>query len=54
MAGRKKIKCLLGTKRTYSFICYPSEYQKLKIEFQKLKSQRNKYYIKEDENGKND
>ena len=46
--GRKKITCSLGEKRVYSFWCYPVEYQKLKIEFEKLKSKRKKYVKKED------
>ena len=46
--GRKKITCILGEKKVYSFWCYPNEYQKLKIEFEKLKKQRKKYYLKEE------
>lgn len=45
--GRKKITCILGEKRNYSFNCYPIEYQKLRIEFEKLKRKRYKYYVKE-------
>jgi hypothetical protein len=48
--GRKKINCSLGNKRVYSFWLYPIEYEKLRIEFQKLKRQRSKYYIKEEVN----
>ena len=52
MAGRKKIICSLGKKRNYTFCCYPIEYQKLYIEYQKLKKERPKYYIKEDKDDK--
>lgn len=46
MAGRKKIVCELGEKRVYSFWLYPSEFQKLKIEYNKIKAQRKKYQTK--------
>lgn len=45
--GRKKIICSLGIKRPYCFWLYPAEFQQLKIEFNKLKKQRSKYYEKE-------
>lgn len=47
--GRKKIKCSLGEKKPYSFWLYPVEYERLKIEFQKLKRERYKYYIEGEE-----
>ena len=46
MSGRKRIKSELGEKRVYSFWLYPSEYQKLKIEYLKLKRQRKQYETK--------
>ena len=46
MAGRKIIKSELGEKRVYSFWLYPSEYQKLKIEYAKLKKLRKQYETK--------
>lgn len=46
MAGRKIIKSDLGEKRVYSFWLYPYEYQKLKIEYAKLKKLRPLYETK--------
>ena len=45
--GRKKIFCTLGEKRSYSFSLYPIEFQRMKIEFEKIKKDRPKYYVKE-------
>lgn len=42
--GRKKINCSLGEKRPHTFWLYPVEFERLRIEFNKLKSQRKKYY----------
>lgn len=50
--GRKKIVCALGKKKMCTFCAYPIEIQKLKIEYEKLKRQRPKYYIKEEEDDK--
>ena len=47
--GRKKIYCALGERKNYSFNCYPLEYQKLKIEHEKLKRERCKYYIRKED-----
>ena len=44
--GRKRIQSELGEKRVFSFWLYPSEYAKLKIEFQKLKALRKRYETK--------
>ena len=44
--GRKRIKSDLGEKRVFSFWLYPSEYAKLKIEYQKIKALRKKYETK--------
>ena len=46
MAGRKRIKSELGKRRMYSFFLYPSEYQKMRIEFNKLKKLRKQYETK--------
>lgn len=43
--GRKPLKSLLGEKRKHSIVCFDLEWQQLKIEFEKLKKQRVKYYI---------
>lgn len=50
--GRKKINCLLGKQIIWTCRAYPFEVQQLKIEFNKLKQQRKKYYIKEEEHDK--
>ena len=43
MAGRKKIQSDLGEKKVYTFWLYPSEAQKIKIEYAKLKKLRPLY-----------
>lgn len=48
--GRKRIKCVLGSKKRHTINCYDLEWQQICIEFQKLKKQRVKYYIQEDNN----
>ena len=47
--GRKKLVSSLGIKSVYSFWLYPIEYQKMKIEYEKLKRKRRQYqtYIEE-------
>lgn len=50
--GRKKINCLLGEQIIWTCRAYPYEVQQLKIELNKLKKQRPKYYIKENEDDK--
>lgn len=47
--GRPKILSRLGEKHRHSLECYDLEWQQLKIYFEKLKSERPKYYIKEGE-----
>lgn len=43
MAGRKRVKSELGVKSVYTFWLYPSEAQKMKIEYAKLKKIRKLY-----------
>ena len=43
--GRPKIISRLGEKHRHSLECYDLEWQQIKIYFEKLKSQRSKYYI---------
>jgi len=47
--GRPKIKSMLGDKHRHSLECYDLEWQQIRIYFEKLKSQRPKYYIEEGE-----
>ena len=47
--GRPPITCVLGTKKIRSIECYDLEWQKIKIYFAKLKKERPKYYIENDE-----
>lgn len=46
MAGRKRISSELGEKRVYSFWLYPSEFQQMKIMFNKIKARRKMYETK--------
>lgn len=46
LVGRKKIICSLGDKVFWCCWAYPSEVQKLKIEYAKLKRERSKYTTK--------
>lgn len=47
--GRKKINCNLGEKQRHTINCYDFEWQQIKIFYAKLKRDRYKYYIKEEE-----
>lgn len=47
--GRKKIYSKLGTKKLRTISCYDLEWQQIKIFYQKIKTERPKYYIKEGE-----
>lgn len=42
--GRKKIDCSLGEKTRHTINCYDYEWQRLKIEYEKIKRERPKYY----------
>lgn len=42
--GRKKIKCSLGSKKRHTINCYDYEWQRLWIEYEKIKRDRPKYY----------
>ena len=46
--GRKRIFSSLGEKKNRTFNCYDIEFQKLRIEFEKLKRERPKYYFRKE------
>lgn len=52
--GRKKITCLLGTKKNHSLCLYDCEWVKLKNEYEKLKQLRPQYYVRSEEEKYND
>ena len=50
--GRKKIICTLGEKRNFSYSLYPIEKQMMDIYFKKIKRERPRYYIYEEQEEK--
>lgn len=47
--GRKKIVCTLGEKKNYTYSLYGIEKQQMDIYFKKLKRERPRYYIYEEQ-----
>lgn len=47
--GRPRIYSSLGKKKRHSMECYDLEWQQIKIFFEKLKRERPKYYIQEEQ-----